>query len=72
MRQVEQASHVFRVATDAAGQLDLGHALVPHRLVDRQFRRRRTARDQVSFPPVSACRASRIVIIRVIGSTGDG
>ena len=34
--------------------------------------RRRTARDQVSFPPVSACRASRMVIIRVMGSTGDG
>ena len=34
--------------------------------------RRRTARDQVSFPPVSARWVSRMVIIRVMGSTGDG
>ena len=32
----------------------------------------RAAGDQVSFSPVSAWCASRMVIIRVIGSTGDG
>ena len=34
--------------------------------------RRRTDRDQVSLSPISTRWASRIVIIRVMGSTGDG
>ncbi len=32
----------------------------------------RSARDQVSFAPIRAWWASRIVTIRVMGSSGDG